>query len=92
MLRDLLPNIVKGIPELNIQPFEPLIFNQIKIHRTSDEVINLNGSFSDIKVYGASNASIPQAYLNVEKKLLNFKLDIPKLVFLSNYNLNGNSL
>jgi len=60
------------------------------VHRTAGQIITLEGGFDNVKVYGASNASIPQAYFNMQKKLLNFKMEIPKLRLSSAYKLKGN--
>ena len=66
--------------------------NEIKVHRTAGQIITLEGGFDNVKVYGASNASIPQAYFNMQKKLLNFKMEIPKLRLSSSYRLKGKFL
>jgi hypothetical protein len=66
--------------------------NEIKVHRTAGQIITLEGGFDNVKVYGASNASVPQAYFNMQKKLLNFKLEIPKLRLSSSYKLKGKFL
>lgn len=89
MFQNLIPVISKGFPSLKISPFDPLSIKNISVHRTTGEVITLNGTFDDLNIYGPSNSTVTNAYLNLDKKILNFKLEIPKLRLNSSYNLKG---
>jgi hypothetical protein len=88
MISSLIPILSVGVPEVNIAPFEPLTIPQIKVER-NEEVIALVGSFDNVQVRGASNASVSKAHLDLEKKVLKFNLDIPKLKLSAKYNLKG---
>lgn len=89
ILKNLLPVISKGVPDLEIKPFEPLIIEKINVHRSEGQIITLTGSFDDINVRGPSNSTVSKAYLNLEKKIMNFNLDIPRLRLNASYNLKG---
>jgi len=89
MLEGIFPLIAKGIPDLEILPFEPLGIPKISVSRNTGQVVQLNGSFNNLKIRGPSNATVAKAMLNLEKKLLNFDLEIPKLRINATYNLKG---
>ncbi|XP_070493310.1 circadian clock-controlled protein daywake-like [Chironomus tepperi] len=92
LLQSIVAKVIKGIPEVDIKPFDPLSLNEIKVHRTAGQIITLEGGFDNVKVYGLTNTSIPQAYFNMQKKLMNFKMEIPKIRLSSSYRLKGNIL
>ncbi|KAG5682136.1 hypothetical protein PVAND_011510 [Polypedilum vanderplanki] len=92
MLVGILPLVKKGVPELDIKPFEPLNLGAFEVNRSEDQFITLNGNLSEIKVYGASNASVLAAHLDINKKIMQFSLEIPKLRLNSSYNLKGGIL
>lgn len=89
MFEGIFPIIAKGIPELKIEPFEPLGIKKISVSRNTGQVVQLNGSFNNLKVRGPSNATVAKAHLDMEKMLLNFDLVIPKLRVNATYNLKG---
>lgn len=89
MFEGIFPVIAHGIPQLAIEPFEPLGIPKISVSRNTGEVVRLNGSFNNLKIRGPSNATVAQASLNLEKMLLNFDLVIPKLRINATYNLKG---
>lgn len=88
MFSSLILILSEGIPEVNVASFEPLKIPQIKVERNED-VIALLGSFDNLQVRGASNASVSKAHLDLEKKILKFNLDIPRLKLNASYNLKG---
>lgn len=89
MFEGIFPLIARGIPDLGIEPFEPLGIPKISVSRNTGQVVQLNGSFNNLKIRGPSNATVARAHLNLEKKLLNFDLVIPKLRINATYNLKG---
>lgn len=92
LFEGIFPVIAEGIKELEIEPFEPLGIKTIQMARNTGEIVQLNGSFDNLKVRGPSNATVSKAALNLEKKYLNFDLSIPKLRINATYNLSGNIL
>lgn len=89
MLEGILPIIAPGIPDIGLEPFEPLGIPKISVSRNTGQVVQLNGSFNNLKIRGPSNATVTKAHLNLEKKQLNFDLEIPKLRINATYNLKG---
>lgn len=89
MFEGIFPHIAHGIPELGIEPFEPLGIKKISVSRNTGQVVTLNGSFNNLKIRGPSNATVAKAQLSLERMLLNFDLEIPKLRINATYNLKG---
>lgn len=89
MFEGIFPHIANGISDLAIEPFEPLGISKISVARNNGQVVTLNGSFNNLKIRGPSNATVAKAQLSLEKKLLNFDLEIPKLRINATYNLRG---
>lgn len=89
MFEGIFPHIAHGIPELAIEPFEPLGIRKISVSRNTGNVVQLNGSFNNLKIRGPSNATVTKAQLSLERMLLNFDLEIPKLRINATYNLKG---
>lgn len=52
----------------------------------------LQGGFHDLIVHGPSNTTVRRASLDMEKKVLEFDLDIPRLRINAQYNLKGQIL
>jgi hypothetical protein len=61
MFQGIFPYIAKGIPEMQIEPFEPLKLPQIVVERNTGEMIQLNGSFQDLYVRGPRNSTVRRA-------------------------------
>lgn len=89
MFQEIFPVIAHGIPSLSILPFEPLGIPKISVSRNTGEVVRLNGSFNNLKIRGPSNATVTKASVDLEKMMLNFDLEIPKLRINATYNLKG---
>lgn len=89
MFEGIFPIIENGIPELEVARFEPLSIPKISVSRNSGQVVQLNGSFNKLMIRGPSNATVAKAHLNLEKQLLSFDLEIPKLRINATYNLKG---
>lgn len=89
MFEGIFPHIANGISDLAIEPFEPLGISKISVARNNGQVVTLNGSFNNLKIRGPSNATVAKAQLSLEKQLLNFDLEIPKLRINATYNLKG---
>lgn len=54
--------------------------------------LNLQGGFHNLIVHGPSNTTVRRAILDLEKKVLEFDLEIPRLRINAQYNLKGQIL
>nr|XP_049462885.1 uncharacterized protein LOC120951728 [Anopheles coluzzii] len=91
MFEGTFPYIAKGIPEIGVQPFDPLRIESIQVSRGSGG-LTLSGGFKKLSIKGPSNTTVRRASLDFEKHALSFDLEIPKLRIDATYNLKGNVL
>ncbi|XP_050100757.1 protein takeout-like [Anopheles aquasalis] len=91
MFEGTFPYIAKGIPEIGVQPFDPLRIESIQVSRGSGG-LTLSGGFKKLSIKGPSNTTVRRASLDFGKKVLAFDLEIPKLRIDAVYNLKGNVL
>uniref|UniRef100_A0A2C9GRL0 Haemolymph juvenile hormone binding protein n=1 Tax=Anopheles arabiensis TaxID=7173 RepID=A0A2C9GRL0_ANOAR len=91
MFEGTFPYIAKGIPEIGVQPFDPLRIESIQVSRGSG-CLTLSGGFKKLSIKGPSNTTVRRASLDFEKHALSFDLEIPKLRIDATYNLKGNVL
>ncbi|XP_058062405.1 uncharacterized protein LOC131212527 [Anopheles bellator] len=91
MFEGTFPYIAKGIPEIGVQPFDPLRIESIQVSRGSGG-LTLSGGFKKLSIKGPSNTTVRRASLDFDKKVLSFDLEIPKLRIDAVYNLKGNVL
>ncbi|XP_052863365.1 uncharacterized protein LOC128270003 [Anopheles cruzii] len=91
MFEGTFPYIAKGIPEIGVQPFDPLRIESIQVSRGSGG-LTLSGGFKKLSIKGPSNTTVRRASLDFDKKALSFDLEIPKLRIDAVYNLKGNVL
>jgi len=91
MFESTFPYLAKGIPEIGVPHFEPLHIEKVSVSRGAGN-LNLQGGFYNLLVHGPSNTTVRRASLDLEKRRLEFDLDIPKLRINSQYNLKGQIL
>ncbi|XP_052890841.1 uncharacterized protein LOC128299042 [Anopheles moucheti] len=91
MFEGTFPYIAKGIPEIGVQPFDPLRIESIQVSRGSGG-LTLSGGFKKLSIKGPSNTTVRRAFLDFDKHALSFELEIPKLRIDASYNLKGNVL
>lgn len=88
---NLFPQLAVGIPELNIERFEPLRLDRVSISKGHGAII-LNGSLYDMDIHGPSNTTPTYTELNLQEKKWNFGINIPLLDIKARYNLRGHIL
>ncbi|TMW47942.1 hypothetical protein DOY81_006975 [Sarcophaga bullata] len=91
MFEGCFPALAAGIPEIGVNGFEPLHIDQVSVQKGSGNLI-LAGGFQNLVIRGPSNSTVTRAILDLEKKILNFELEIPLLRIKAKYNLNGHIL
>ncbi|CAG9771957.1 unnamed protein product [Ceutorhynchus assimilis] len=93
MFLQMFPDLAKGIPEINVEHFEPLSLESVSISKGMGPIV-LAGSLFDLLVAGPSNSTpVDSEFIqNGKKGNWNFGLDIPLLDIKSRYNLKGQIL
>ncbi|KAH8383290.1 hypothetical protein KR009_007838, partial [Drosophila setifemur] len=85
------PALAAGVPEIGVKSFEPLNIDQVSVSKGSGNLV-LSGGFQNLIIRGPSNATVKRANLDLDRRLLNFELELPKLRIRAKYNLKGNIL
>ncbi|XP_055703719.1 uncharacterized protein LOC129802123 [Phlebotomus papatasi] len=91
MFEGMFKSLAKGLPEVGIEPFEPLKIQNVQISKGMGS-LTLAGGFQNLLVRGPSNATVRRALLNFADKTLDFDLELPLLRINATYNLKGNVL
>ncbi|XP_059610137.1 protein takeout [Phlebotomus argentipes] len=91
MFEGMFTRLAKGIPEVGIEPFEPLRIKDVEISKGMGS-LTLAGGFQNLLVRGPSNATVRRALLNFQDRSLDFDLELPLLRINATYNLKGNVL
>lgn len=68
MFEGMFPYLARGIPELGIEHFEPLLINSVHVSKGSGS-LTLSGGFSNLIIKGPSNTSVTAARLVKKTRL-----------------------
>lgn len=82
------PRFLKGVPELYIPSFNPLIIPQASL----DSGRNFNASFKRIRIYGFENFVIDDLKFDPKKPEFRLAITIPHARVKSEYSLKGRLL
>ncbi|KAJ3654881.1 hypothetical protein Zmor_014034 [Zophobas morio] len=85
------PELAKGIPEMNVDPFEPLPLDKVTVSKGAGP-ITLTGGLFNLVVAGPSNSTPTYTEFDIPNKKWNFGLNLPLLNIKSQYNLKGKIL
>ncbi|XP_044752564.1 protein takeout-like [Coccinella septempunctata] len=91
VFQNMFPYLADGIPELNIERFEPLRLDKVSISKGHGPII-LTGSLFDMEIRGPSNSTPTYTELDLQNKTWNFGINMPLLDIKSRYNLKGHIL
>nr|XP_031842141.1 uncharacterized protein LOC116431201 [Nomia melanderi] len=90
-LNHLQPYLLKGIPELDLPPIEPLIIPELGMEN-GQGAVRIRALFSNITVIGAGNYSITKTRLDISSYRLDLHLAFPKIELEGHYEVVGNVL
>ncbi|EFA03417.1 protein takeout isoform X1 [Tribolium castaneum] len=91
LFTEMFPQLARGIPDMNVDPFEPLFLDKVTVSKGSG-AITLTGGLYDLVVSGPSNSTPTYTEFDEAKKTWNFGLTLPLLSIKSQYNLKGKIL
>ncbi|KAK7601698.1 hypothetical protein V9T40_009139 [Parthenolecanium corni] len=89
--QNMFPYLAKGIPEIGIQPLEPMHIEKVGIVKGQGGV-TLQGAFNNLIVHGPSNTTALYTRLDLKKGRLDIGLFIPLIKVEAKYDLKGNIL
>ncbi|XP_047538088.1 protein takeout-like [Vanessa atalanta] len=84
-IEKLRPNLIAGIPELNVPSLEPFYIPEILA--VSGELVPLKASGKDVKVSGAGNFTIKSISVDLDTFTLRGRVRFPRLHLDGRYNL-----
>ncbi|XP_071455418.1 putative beta-carotene-binding protein [Hetaerina americana] len=90
-IEDLRPQLIKGIPELNVPPLEPLVLPEVIVSRGSNAA-NFKATGKNVKVFGAGSFEIQSLSTDLEKHEFNAVITIPRLFFDADYEVDAKIL
>lgn len=90
-MNKLKPLLQKGIPELKIQPIEPLRITKLEMGDKSGN-LRLHLVLSNLAIHGTGTFEFKEFKLNLAKKELLFKSFHPRMDFDSDYSIGGQIL
>ncbi|XP_071440006.1 protein takeout-like [Hetaerina americana] len=85
------PYLVKGIPELEMPPIEPLKIDKMAMENGHGPV-NVRAVFTNLTVHGASNYSVVAVKSDLATYRLDLGMKIPKITATGHYEVTGNVL
>ncbi|XP_011152153.1 protein takeout isoform X3 [Harpegnathos saltator] len=91
MFNYLKPYLVKGIPELNLPPIEPLVIPEMKIEN-GQGAVRVRALFNNITAIGPGNYTISKVRVNISSLRIDIHLKFPKIELQGLYDINGNVL
>ncbi|GLV39172.1 uncharacterized protein CBL_06223 [Carabus blaptoides fortunei] len=91
MFQLMFPELASGIPEINVEPFEPLHLDRVAVSKGSGAV-TLAGSLSNMTVRGPSKAIPTYSDIDLDNRRFNFGINLPQLDIKAMYNLKGKIL
>ncbi|XP_017892818.1 uncharacterized protein LOC108632638 [Ceratina calcarata] len=90
-LNHLQPYLLKGIPELDLPPIEPLVIPELGMEN-GQGAVRVKALFSNITVFGAGNYTITKTRIDVRTYRLDLHLAFPKIELQGRYEVVGNVL
>ncbi|KAK9686881.1 hemolymph juvenile hormone binding protein (JHBP) [Popillia japonica] len=91
VLAKIFPQLAVGIPEINVEGFEPLYLDRMTLSKAAGPV-TLTGSFSNITVVGPSNSTPTYTRINISDRKMDIGIYFPHLDIVSKYDLKGKIL
>ncbi|XP_023709316.2 protein takeout [Cryptotermes secundus] len=85
------PALAAGIPEINVDRFEPLYLAHLSLSKGHGPV-TISGSFSNVLAHGPSNATATSANLDMKNRLFELGVYLPDIRIEAEYNLQGKVL
>lgn len=87
--QSLVPYLVKGIPELDLPPIEPLIIPGLEINPTLFGQTPLMLNVKNLTFNGIRDLSVKDVNVDLDKLVFKFKIFIPLFTLNATYNIKG---
>ncbi|XP_073995535.1 protein takeout-like isoform X1 [Rhodnius prolixus] len=91
--REMIPKIIPGDPSIRLPRLEPLLLERVEIHPSGNGgSINMRLVCYKCQVAGLSRASLNDIKLDLNKKHIDIRLSIPRLMVTGKYDVSGKVL
>ncbi|XP_014254914.1 protein takeout-like [Cimex lectularius] len=91
--RAIIPKLIPGDPSIRLPPLDPLVLDKVEISPTgASGSVTMRLRCYRCHVYGLKNARLQDVKLNLNKRQINIKLNIPRLVVTGKYDVSGRIL
>ncbi|BET00381.1 Hypothetical protein NTJ_13197 [Nesidiocoris tenuis] len=87
-----IPLLVKGDSKLKIPSLDPIIVNELTIRENQARNIALNLTFKDLKIRHLSSGRLVDSKIDLEKRHVEWTIDVPRIAADSKYTVNGRIL
>lgn len=91
LFNHLRPYLIRGIPEIEVPPVEPLSINKLYMENGHGPV-RVRAAFNNVTAFGASNYSINNVKADVAHWKIELHLTIPRIEVKGQYEVTGNVL
>jgi Tfp pilus assembly protein PilW len=79
--------LTQGIPDINVPSLDPLFVPEFKF--AQDSGINVQASFKNISIYGATNFRLRSVRSDVNSDKFRMKIWFPQLIMKGVYDIQG---
>ncbi|KAG8221912.1 hypothetical protein J437_LFUL002471 [Ladona fulva] len=90
-IEDMRPQLIKGIPEINVPAFEPLVLPEVVV-KSGNPGANFKATGKNVKVYGGGGFILDSVQADLNKNEFKASLTFPNLFFESAYEVDGQIL
>ncbi|XP_008544009.1 protein takeout-like [Microplitis demolitor] len=85
------PYLIKGIPELELPPIEPLVIPQLGMEN-GQGAVRVRALFTNITTLGSGNYTVSKVRADLRTLRVDLQLSIPKIEIQGHYDVNGKVL
>ncbi|KAG7200225.1 hypothetical protein KM043_017702 [Ampulex compressa] len=90
-LNHLQPYLIKGIPDLELPPIEPLIIPELRMEN-GQGAVRVRAVFSNITAIGGGNYTLNKIRVDIDNYRVDLHISIPKIELRGRYEVIGNVL
>ncbi|KAF6198137.1 hypothetical protein GE061_007884 [Apolygus lucorum] len=87
-----IPSFAKGDAKLKIPSLEPILVKELSVREDSAKSVALNLTFIDMKIKNLSKGKLVESKTDLNKRHIEWTIDVPKVVIDSQYIVNGKIL
>lgn len=91
-LNEMMPNLIKGIPEMDIPSIDPLAVTSVKVNTGNSGPTSFDIELFNVTVYGLKDMEVKSLVVDLDKVLWNAVIHLPRVTFEATYKIKGKIL